>query len=339
MQDGKFQEGQVTHTIGKCIMVFAGATCYKMENFGVFDESKDKDKIEHFKLKKGPDFISRIHGYIDILGPNPGLSWDKVTCKWELDSTDICYPVRRSLFIRQILGLKENEPLNIDWGLLNALLKVAKYKHGARSLANLLKNLKDNNDGRKMMRCHLPSNTILELCIENISDFFDKLNENQKYNEHAFEIAPAIHGVFMKTAKTINPEYKKDFDILPVFIKASNVDAAIRIPKVLGVAKLRIVLKTETHTMTDEEYQNYLKANDNLLLEKMAEEEHKLWMKFYEANDWHFNENRNDYKKLHNCLVDYHSGKLSEDDKDKDRSQVLTYWEFLDQAGFGITKE
>jgi len=339
MQDGIFQEGQVTHTIGKCIMVFAGATCYKMNNFGVFDELKDKDKIEDFKLKKGPDFISRIHGYVDILGPNPGLTWDKVTAKWEPDSSDTCYPVRRSLFIRQILGLGINEKLDIDWGLLNALLKVGKYRHGARSLSNLLKNLKDNSNGRKMRRCHLPSNTILELYIDKIPEFFEKLNENQRYLEHVFEIAPAIHAVFMRDAKTINPEYLKEFHMLPVFIKASNIDAAIRIPKVLAIARLKIVIKSENNAMTEEEYQEYLAAENNLLLEKMAEEEHKLWMKFYFDNDWHYNEQRNDYQKLHNCLVEYHSGKLSDGDKDKDRNQIMKYREFLTQAGFGIAKE
>jgi hypothetical protein len=91
--------------------------------------------------------------------------------------------------------------------------------------------------------------------------------------------------------------------------------------------------------MTEEEYQEYLAAENNLLLEKMAEEEHKLWMKFYFDNDWHYNEQRNDYQKLHNCLVEYHSGKLSDGDKDKDRNQIMKYREFLTQAGFGIAKE
>ncbi len=31
MQDGKFQEGQITHPIGKCIFVFAGATSITLQ--------------------------------------------------------------------------------------------------------------------------------------------------------------------------------------------------------------------------------------------------------------------------------------------------------------------
>lgn len=339
MQDGTFQEGQITHTIGKCIMVFAGGTSYKMESFGVFDKKKDQEKLDDFKLKKGPDFISRIHGYVNILGPNPGLKFEKETANWEVDQTDNCYPIRRSLFIRQLLGLGLNEKLEIDWGLLNALLKVKKYKHGARSLANLLKNLKDNSDGRKMMRCHLPSNSILGLYVDEISDFFGRLNENQKYNEHVFEIAPSIHKAWQINSKIKNIDYEKEFEMLPVFIKASNIDAAYRIPKVLGIAKLKIVPKIELHAITEDTYLKYLEADNNFFLEKMAEEEHNLWMKFYFDNDWHYDEKRNDYLKLHNCLVGYNSGKLDPADKDKDRDQIKKYWEFLDQAGFGITKE
>ncbi len=33
-QDGKFQEGQITHPIGKCIFIFAGGTSYSFKTFG-----------------------------------------------------------------------------------------------------------------------------------------------------------------------------------------------------------------------------------------------------------------------------------------------------------------
>ena len=54
MQDGTFQEGQVTHTIGRCIMVFAGATSYKMETFRCFRQSPGRiGKGRGFQTKKG----------------------------------------------------------------------------------------------------------------------------------------------------------------------------------------------------------------------------------------------------------------------------------------------
>lgn len=339
MQDGTFQEGQVTHTIGKCIMVFAGGTSFKMELFGNFNEIKERRKFLEFKLKKGPDFISRIQGYINILGPNPGIIRNLETGNWDIDKSDICYPLRRALFIRQILGLKDDSPFEIDWGLLNALLKVDKYKHGARSLTYLLKNLKENSGGRKILRCHLPSNAILKLYIENLDDFFKNLNEYNSFYENVFKIAPAIHQVWMEKSITKNPEYVKEFNMLPVFIKASNIDAAIRIPKVLGKVKLKLVQKIDDRVMTSEEYLAYIEANNNKFLECMAEEEHNLWTDFYKKNDWKYNEKRNDYKKRHNCLVDYNDLKLCDADRKKDGDQVRKYWEFLNEVGFGIVKE
>lgn len=339
MQDGTFQEGQVTHTIGKCIMVFAGGTSYKMELFGDFDETKEPGKYLDFKLKKGPDFISRINGYINILGPNPGITKNLKTGKWDIDKSDICCPLRRALFIRQILGIKDDKSFEIDWGLLNALLKVDKYKHGARSLTFLLKNLKENSNGRKILRCHLPSNAMLKLYIDNLDDFFKNLNEFNGFYENVFKIAPAIHQVWTEKSVTKNPAYEKEFNMLPVFIKASNIDAAIRIPKVLGKVKLKLVIKAEGKVMTRAEYLGYIEANNNRFLECMSEEEHNLWTDFYFKNDWKYKEKRDDYKKHHNCLVGYNDSRLSEEDRKKDRDQVKKYWEFLNEAGFGIAKE
>jgi hypothetical protein len=159
------------------------------------------------------------------------------------------------------------------------------------------------------------------------------------FYETTFALAPAIHEAWADHAKTINPDYATEFNMLPVFIKASNLAAAIRIPQVLGKAKLKIVPKGTSGVLSKEEYQRYLKQNRNRYLEKMSEEEHRLWMDFYLSNDWHYNATRNDYEKLHNCLVAFHDSRLTESDKDKDRDQVLKYWVFLDKAGFGIVAE
>jgi len=339
MQDGNFQEGQATHTIGKCIMVFAGGTSYIMESFGTFYGEEKEKKEEEFKLKKGPDFISRIHGFLNVLGPNPRLILNEETKQWEIDPGDLCYPVRRGLFIRQILDLKEREVLDIDWGLLNALMKVGKYKHGSRSLENLLKGMKVNSDGRKLLRSHLPANAILKLYLNDIEDFFTLLNEDQEYHSYVLDIAPAIHQVWTEKAKGKNPDYLKEFNMLPAFIRASNIDAAIRVPKVLGKGHLKIVPVEGNRVFTQEEYLAYLNDENHKMLERMSEEEHNLWMTFYKRNEWEYNKVRNDYLKHHRCLVDYHSEALSEADKDKDRDQVRAYWEIIHSVGFGIIYE
>lgn len=333
MQDGTFQENQITHTIGKCIMVFAGGTSYKMEHFCALPEGLSKV----FKMKKGPDFISRLNGFINVSGPNQNIILDKKQEKWVDDVSDICFPVRRALFIRQILGLKENEHLDIEWGLLNALLKVKKYKHGARSLTNLLQIIAFNSEGKKLNRSHLPSNSNLKLYVDDVEDFLKHLTELIKYQDIVTKIAPAIHQVWMGKSVKKNPDYNVEFDLLPVFIKESNIAAAVRIPQVLEKAKLKMVHKADEKVMTEVEFIDYIKADNNNYLEKMAEAEHNLWMEFYLNNGWTHSDKRNDYKKEHDCLKKY--ADLSESDKDKDRESVKKYWYFLDDVGLGIAEE
>jgi hypothetical protein len=114
MQDGKFQSGQITHTLGKCIFVFAGATSWDFEHFGpapeptTADEKTILDKLlkdsperqtarqkaqADFRLKKGPDFLSRLNGHINVLGPNRRRLFNFVTGEWDLpDEEDITFP-------------------------------------------------------------------------------------------------------------------------------------------------------------------------------------------------------------------------------------------------------
>jgi hypothetical protein len=72
MQDGKFTDENGEHPIGKCILVFAGGTA---STFAEFTQPKNE---EDFKKVKGPDFVSRLRGFINVLGPNK-VGWHKST--------------------------------------------------------------------------------------------------------------------------------------------------------------------------------------------------------------------------------------------------------------------
>ena len=125
MQDGAFQDGQITHPIGKCVFVFAGGTEIRFDDFGVpkvqrdgdgdsgdTAKSQSKELLEkqerELKVLKVPDFKSRLAGFLDVLGPN------------RRDSNDLTYPVRRALMLRFHLGIAEKAHLTIDSGLLSA---------------------------------------------------------------------------------------------------------------------------------------------------------------------------------------------------------------------------
>ncbi|MEZ6056866.1 MAG: AAA family ATPase [Planctomycetaceae bacterium] len=189
MQDGTFQEGQITHPIGKCVFVFAGGTRHRFEDFGVSPmvvnelarkrrehgkklteeqeqilEEEDQKWHDRFTLDKGPDFRSRLAGYLNVLGPNRN----------EHGETDLTYPVRRALLLRVHLGLGPNDPLQIDHGLLDAFLRVEKYKHGARSLEKIAEQVRHSSRHGVFTRSDVPPPHQLDLHVD-AKDFLNIL--------------------------------------------------------------------------------------------------------------------------------------------------------------------
>ena len=132
MQDGNFQEGQVTHPIGSCIFVFAGGTSHHFAGFGA---TLGK---EEFKAVKGPDFVSRLKGFLNVLGPN---------CQSTADGHDPYFIIRRAILLRSIFERNSKQlfqqehgtsRLAIDSGLLRAFLRIGEYRHGARSIESII---------------------------------------------------------------------------------------------------------------------------------------------------------------------------------------------------------
>ena len=83
------------------------------------DETEYKQFLNEFKDAKGPDFISRLRGYVNILGPN------QTDEKW-----DLLFIVRRAMLLRSLIERKTpylidgSGEAQIDNGVLRALLKV-----------------------------------------------------------------------------------------------------------------------------------------------------------------------------------------------------------------------
>ncbi len=134
MQDGTFQQGEITHPIGECIFVFAGGTAHRMTEF--------KEKYGHEDAKKVPDFESRLHGFMDVLGPNRHTTREPGDPEREND--DPYFIIRRAVILRSILDrfcpqLKQGERVLIDDGVLNAFLRAEKYEHGVRSMMAIVR--------------------------------------------------------------------------------------------------------------------------------------------------------------------------------------------------------
>jgi hypothetical protein len=130
MQDGAFQQGQILHPIGKAIFVFAGGTSSRLADFA-------DNASPEFRLAKGPDFVSRLKGHVNIVGPDP-RGGDR--------EADPHFRIRRAILLRAMLlrerpnlftGQGKSAHLEIDPGVLRGFLEVSSYRHGARSLETI----------------------------------------------------------------------------------------------------------------------------------------------------------------------------------------------------------
>lgn len=359
MQDGKFLENGVLHPLGKCVFIFAGGTSYTMKEFDPSyfllseeewknyfpdenDRRKEKEKREEkvvgFKMKKGPDFLSRINGYLDVQGPNKRLVCCGSKKEREEDQTDVCYPIRRALFIRGVLGLKDGEKLKMDWGLLSAFLEISEYIRGSRSLERLLNQLTLKTKDT-IIRSDLPSDEIIAMNVD-YDDFMQKLYKDRKEEEFAEKIAVQIHNTWMKfnvIGSTFYNEYKK----LNYNGRISNIVAAKRLPYIIAQSKIfKLEDKNNESIDAATAFANYIKISEdktiNEDLEFLANLEHEGWMKERENDGWILGLERSDYLKIHPCVKPYKD--LNENDKNKDRDAVRNYVEFLKGSAFKIVR-
>ncbi len=144
MQDGEFvYDGEVI-PLRRAVYVFAGGTATTLKQFSSFE------RVPEFQRAKGPDFISRLRGFLDIAGPNaePRLLRRAVLFRAELTSRS-----------RRMFG----GTFRPDRELMESLLQVGRYRHGARSIAAVVEL---SNIGRRFGWDALPKDHLLSLHID-----------------------------------------------------------------------------------------------------------------------------------------------------------------------------
>ena len=189
MQDGVFRVGDSLHPIGKAIFVFAGGTSSTYKQFcgeTIEDETEYKPFLNAFKDAKGPDFISRLRGYVNILGPNQtDGNWDQL------------FIVRRAMLLRSLIERKTPDLLDgsgeaaIDNGVIRAMLKVPRYKHESRSMEAILEMSRLTN-ASKWEQALLPSKEQLRLHVDE-EQFYRYLMYDSFFSEKIDNIAAALY--------------------------------------------------------------------------------------------------------------------------------------------------
>jgi hypothetical protein len=336
MQDGGFQEGQLTHPIGRSIFVFAGGTSERMETFG------EGLSPEEFRTAKGPDFVSRLKGYVNILGPNqqkparPGAA-----------SADPYYLIRRAILLRSTLkrGAPQlfhqqdgKEVLHIDPGVLRAFLKTRMYKHSVRSMESLIA-MSLLTGKTRFERSALPAEAQLDLHV-NARDFVALVQQMELEGELLERLAQAAHQVYCAGKERDGWKYGSEkseekkthpllvpYDELPEIYKESNRVTVRTIPQKLAAAGyVMIPARSNERPLT-------FPGED---LEKLARFEHELWMADKLASGFTLGTPTPDDPKRNEYLVPWE--KVPEEIKRIDRDLIQGISEILSRAGYTIVK-
>ena len=330
MQDGKFQEGQISHPIGRAIFVFAGGTSSSMAEF---DRGTERD----FTSAKGPDFVSQLKGFINVLGPNPVKG----------SGGDPYFIIRRAILLRS--SLKRSVPqlfekhdgkdqLNIDHGVLRALLKIGEYKHGARSIKSLFA-MSQLTGKTAFERSCLPSESQLDLHVDGKS-FLSLVQQVELEGGMLEQLAEAAHEVYRKGMEDRGYKYgplKDDMQkTRPALVPYAELPEHLKRSNRLNVRDIPIKLASVGYIMIPARSNEPSFHFPGEHLEILAEAEHERWMQSMLNEGRTYGPELDEVKKLHPCLVPWKE--LPEDEKEKDRDLVRGIPLILTRAGYAIVK-
>lgn len=319
MQSGRFRDGEHTHPIGKAIFVFAGATSSYLKEFS--REGREVEEIKAFRKAKGTDFVSRLRGYVDIMGPNP------------VDDNDRLCMIRRAVLLRSLMKMKaanlfnSAERLQIDEGVLRALIKVPEYKHGVRSMESIL-DMSMLADRSFFEQSAIPPAAQLELHVP--ADIFCRLMKRDVIFGAAREnLARAIHESYraMEPHPADHPSMQS-WESLGEDLRESNRQQADRIPEYLEVIGYGYMPLREGAKVPEA---IKLTARQT---EKLARMEHERYVAEKQLAGWTYGPVRDDINRTNPCLVDWEE--LPMDEQDKDRNTVSLIPKYLQLAGFEV---
>jgi hypothetical protein len=313
MQDGKFRDESGLHPLGKCILVFAGGTSASFEEFS---NPVSENSRTHFKDIKGPDFVSRLRGTINVLGPN------------QVNSGDKNYILRRALLLRSLckikLKIQDGENAPVDENVLWAMLLVPKYKHGARSMEAILD--MSRIEGNNWNPVSLPFYSQLSLHVD--ADAFIRLVLREVIlNSYMEKLAIAIHNDYRQ--KNPGTDYDISWEELPEHIKDTNRDQAKYFNHYLTLVGC-------SYDAGDTPFPSVRQFEANEI-EILAEQAHIVWMESKIADGWVYGTIKDSVKKTHLLLIPW--SQLPEEEKQKDRDIVMQIIPLLESIGLRVYRK
>ena len=306
MQDGEYYDATGKHKLGKCILVFAGATST------TFSEFRSPDDLKFFKSQKGPDFVSRVKCVIDVAGPNPRTGSEK------------SYILRRAVLLRNFLN--KHNISKADESVIQAMLLVPFYKFGARSMETIIK-MSHCEDG-VLHPTNLPMGNQMEAHIP-VRAFTNLLLLDVLENSTEGKIAKQIHTSYCESVKKQNRENSVPWERLSPYFKLSNISQAMSYRE-----KLELIGCVMRPIGGDKKP---LKRFTSKEIETIAIQEHKRWMDEKLEDGWTYAPIQNKDKKQSDCLVEWKD--LTPKMQSWDKDSCANIISILTGMGYGVYRK
>jgi hypothetical protein len=363
MQDAQFAANGRAHPFGKCIFIFAGGTSGNFKEFirpidlearpqgntTLTEQVREKLEAEErrFREVKGTDFVSRLRGYVNIKGPNPGS-----------EKEDTVHVIRRALMLRLLIERHHKELIHpvtkelvISPTVLEAFLRVGDgkagqgYLHGARSMEAIV-SLSRLRGCRRFGPSELPGQEVLDQHVT--PDFMGKVESKTQYHLTADDIeklAEKKHADWMVEKKTQGYIYGplRDDNATPPTHPLLKPYAELdekgkegnRLPARLTA--LRLEALGFRICPADQATGEVIKSADKLLLKKLAQSEHRRWMREKLMHGYCHAEKTFDDLRLHKDIQKF--ADLPDQESKLDEDIVNAIFKFLEGKGLVLVRQ
>lgn len=335
MQDGEYTMEGRTLTVSGAVFVFAGGTAPSFSEF----LPKDEEGTLQFQRIKGPDFVSRLKGILNIKGPNP------------TSVTDRRYIIRRALLLRSLFERQaqnfldtETGRVNISRALLRTLLRVSEFRHGSRSMEFIIGMSRKAGISHYSPSC-LPLAEQLDIHLD-VEDFMSKLSFEQLMGDMVDQYGRITHekyrsqrihdavkfGMPQEEIRRFQADDRMaDWDDLKEIYKESKRSQirylGERFDRFNTGIGLRPILPESADTIS-ELY--------GPVLEQLSRLEHQRWMLDKQANGWSLGK-LDPQLKRHPDMVPYEQ--LDESVKDYIRVSVRNIPMYLKEIGYELYRK
>ncbi|KAK0673081.1 hypothetical protein QBC41DRAFT_266732 [Cercophora samala] len=319
MFSGCFSDRGVSRPLGAAVFFFGSAS---IKSYDDFRRKASKGVVAGGSFSRAQEFLACLHAFGDMSGP------DKMNGR---EGEDKLYPVRRAVIIRTLLERREPNlvsrgEIDIDDGVLNALLLVPTYRQGIRSIKSII-DISRLNGRHRFERSSLPPPVQLDLHVE-YKVFMRYLNGSPLPEQLREPLAKALHQKYLDIRGRMTgrdapqPGDLKSWDEITEELRESSRAHADSIPSKLREIKCFLAEKQDGRLP--------VKSFDNDQIDLLGKIEHDRWSAERLQNQWGTGEERDPGRRKTPFLKPWED--LEENWKDVDRQLVASYPDILPKS-------